>query len=353
MKVAELIEKRRRNWQELEVLCTSMEMRRKKKLGARAISRFAALYRAACADLALADSYQLPPNIVEYLHQLVGRAHNQLYRSRSIDWTGLVYKLLVTTPRHIFVDPCVQLCFVLFFGFFVLSWFIGANPVIYPGFADAIVGNQSLEQMSDMHRNSVGNSGISPAGATMYVQHNTSIGLQCFATGITVVGGIGTLMFNATYLGAVFGYMSSPSVPDDVRDNFFEFVLAHGPFELTAIALAAGAGLRLGMAIISPRYWKSELEPSEDPEPDDDLLAKAKLIAFRRFDSLTIAASRSLPIMGASATLFCLAAMIEAWVSPSALPLEVKVFVAIFSSFLLMIYFVVLGFPRGGQNAIR
>lgn len=351
MKVAELIELRRRNWQELEVLCTSMEMRRKKKLGARSISRFAALYRAACADLALADSYQLPPNIVEYLHQLVGRAHNQLYRSRTIDWTALFYQLFIATPRHIFVDRCVHLCFILFFGFFLLSWYVGAHPAIYPGFTNEIVGSDSLEGMVRMHRESVGKHNVSPAGATFYVQHNTSIGLQCFATGITVIGGIGTLMFNATYLGAVFGYMSSPVVPEDVRDNFFEFVMAHGPFELTAIALAAGAGLRLGMAIISPRHWKNTLEENEDPQPDDDLFAKAKLIAFRRFDSLTIAARRSLPIMGASATLFCLAAMIEAWISPSALPFNMKVFVSIFCSFLLMIYFVVLGFPRGEQSA--
>ncbi|MCC9609297.1 stage II sporulation protein M [Blastopirellula sp. JC732] len=353
MKVAELIEKRRRNWQELEALCTSMEMRRKKKMGARAVSRFASLYRAACADLALADSYQLPPNIVEYLHQLVGRAHNQLYRSRSIDWTGLVYNLFVSTPRHIFADRCVQLCFFLFFGFFILSWVLAANPYLYPGFADEVVGRDSLDMMVEMHRDSVGHSGVSPSGATSYVQHNTSIGLQCFALGITVIGGIGTLMFNATYLGTVFGHMSSPTVPDAVRDNFFEFVLAHGPFELTAIVLAAGAGLRLGMALISPRHWKSELEPGEDPQPDEDIFSKTRLLAFDRIDSLKIASWRSLPIMGASATLFCLAAMIEAWISPSALPVEVKITVMIFCSFLLMIYFIVLGFPRGGESATR
>ncbi|TWT30050.1 stage II sporulation protein M [Blastopirellula retiformator] len=353
MKVAELIEKRRRNWQELEALCTSMEMRRKKKMGARAISRFAALYRAACADLALADSYQLPPNIVEYLHQLVGRAHNQLYRSRSIDWTGLVYTLFVTTPRHIFADRCVQLCFFLFFGFFILSWVLGANPSFYPGFAEEMVGREQLEAMVEMHRNSVGNTGVSPSGATFYVQHNTSIGLQCFALGITVVGGIGTLMYNATALGSMFGHMSSPSVPDDVRDNFFEFVMAHGPFELTAIVLAAGAGLRLGMALISPRHYKSELQPGEDPQPDENMLSKSRLLAFDRIDSLKIAAWRSLPIMGASATMFCLAAMIEAWISPSALPIAVKIIVMIFCSFLLMIYFIVLGFPRGGESATR
>jgi len=78
MKVALLLEKRRQNWQELEGLCTQLSMASKKKLPAAQVSRFATLYRAACADLALAYAYQLPQNTVQYLHRLVGQAHNQL-----------------------------------------------------------------------------------------------------------------------------------------------------------------------------------------------------------------------------------------------------------------------------------
>ena len=39
-------------------------------------------------DLALADAYQLPPTTVEYLHQLVGRAHNQMYRGRGFNFAA-------------------------------------------------------------------------------------------------------------------------------------------------------------------------------------------------------------------------------------------------------------------------
>src|SRR5215467_8559757 len=114
MKVAELLESRRENWRELSQLCMQMEGSRKRTLGPTAITRFASLYRAACADLALADAYQLPPNTVQYLHQLVGRAHNQLYRSRALDLAGLSRMLLHDAPQRIFNDRCVQLMFVLF-----------------------------------------------------------------------------------------------------------------------------------------------------------------------------------------------------------------------------------------------
>ena len=69
MKVAALLELRQQNWLELDRLCNQS----RGQMDATAVARFAALYRAACADLALADAYQLPPNTVQYLHQLVGR----------------------------------------------------------------------------------------------------------------------------------------------------------------------------------------------------------------------------------------------------------------------------------------
>ena len=63
-------------------------------------SRFGALYRAACADLALAYAYQLPQNTVQYLHRLVGRAHNQLYRSRRFEFAKWADMLLFDVPQH-------------------------------------------------------------------------------------------------------------------------------------------------------------------------------------------------------------------------------------------------------------
>ncbi len=66
MKVAEFLEARRENWRELERSCMLLESRRLKTLGPATVERFGALYRAVCADLALADAYQLPPNTIQY-----------------------------------------------------------------------------------------------------------------------------------------------------------------------------------------------------------------------------------------------------------------------------------------------
>lgn len=321
MKVAELLEDRRQNWQELERLCDELQNRRRKNLAPSAISRFESLYRAACADLALADAYQLPPNTVQYLHRLVGRAHNQLYRSRRFDWQSWGHKLLHEVPQRIFSDRCVQVAFVLFWSIFILSGIMASWKDAFPRYAETVLTRGGIEQLEQSFSQSLKDRPISDnqVMAGFYIWHNTSIGLKCFAMGVFVIPGVATMLFNAAYLGAAFGYMARPDIEEG--KNFFEFVTAHGPFELTAIVLSAGAGLRLGMSYLNT-------------------------LGLTRADSMRRTATDAMPIMGAAMAMFFAAALIEGFVSPSSLPYWLKALVAILSSGMLTFYFLILGFPR-------
>jgi uncharacterized membrane protein SpoIIM required for sporulation len=131
------------------------------------------------------------------------------------------------------------------------------------------------------------------------------------------IGGLYVTIFNAAMLGVMFGFMAkSPHAA-----NFFQFVTAHGPFELTAIVLCAAAGMRLGFSLVDTR-------------------------GLTRIDSLRRAAQESMSTAWAAVVLFVLAATIEAFLSPSLAPYAIKAGVAILSSVLLLFYFVVLGYPR-------
>jgi uncharacterized membrane protein SpoIIM required for sporulation len=279
MKVAELLERRKKNWRELEELCTLMSRSSRKRRSAEKVSKFAALYRAACADLALADAYQLPPNTVQFLHLLVGRAHNQLYRSRRFAVARWRQMLLEDVPRQIFADRCVQVCFVLFWGIFILSAFLAQSTTIWPDYAEQIMTAEFIEQLESMFANEISGRSMNDdlAMAGFYIYNNTGIGLQCFAGGVLVVPGIYITVSNAALLGASFGYMARPDVA--AGENFFHFVTAHGPFELTAIVLAAGAGLRIGWS------W-------------------VRTNGLTRPASLRKAGQESMPVMGASMVLF-------------------------------------------------
>ena len=323
MKVVQLLERRRKNWQELEQLCEQLHSTAgAAQLSPAAISRFAALHRAACADLALADAYQLPQNTVQYLHRLVGRAHNQLYRTRKFDYGNWSHVLLREVPQRIFNDRCVQVMFCVFWGFFILSAWLAYSKSAWPDYAEQVLTASGIEKLEEMYKNPIdgkrtGDDDLAMAG--FYIYNNTGIGLQCFAWGLLVVPGMLVTMFNAVFLGAAFGYMARPDVPEGV--NFFHFVTAHGPFELTAIVLSAGLGLRLGLA------WMVTG-------------------GLTRIDSLRKAGREAMPVMGAAMIMFFMAALIEGFFSPSPLPYWSKAAVAILSSGLLTFYFIVLGFPR-------
>ncbi len=314
MKVSELLERRREQWRNLDELCRSLERRRARKLGGPAIARFASLYRAACADLALADAYELPPEMIEYLHQLVGRAHNQLYRSQTFRWREWGRAMFVDLPRRLVGDRALWLAFAIFWGSFGLSLLLALGSRQY---AERVVGEGAMAQLQQSFSRPPEGRDASGAGlmAGFYVMHNAGIGLRCFAAGLLLgVGGLFATLFNSVQLGAMFGFMLTV----EERSNFLQFVTAHGPFELTAIVFSAGAGMRLGFSLVSTG-------------------------GLARFDSLRAAAVEATPTIGAAVVLFCLAAMIEGFVSPSSLPYAAKAAVAIISAAMLVFYVVGLG----------
>lgn len=320
MKVVDLLELRRAQWRELEQLCAQMERRWRRTVTAASATRFSALYRAACADLALADAYQLPPATIDYLHHLIGRAHNQLYRSQMLNLRTWFRDLFVVVPRRLLADRCLWLAAGVFWGVFLLAAVMAYTT---PDFAEQLLGKQQMNQLEEsyskpVHRSLIegGEQGSGMAG--FYIYHNVGIGLRCFAFGLLLgIGGLYVTLFNAAMLGACFGFMArTPQA-----DNFFEFVTAHGPFELSAIVLCAAAGMRLGFSLVDTH-------------------------GLTRGASLRRAAGESMPTIWTAVVLFVLAAMIEAFLSPSMAPYAVKAGVAVLSSVLLLIYLVVLGYPR-------
>jgi uncharacterized membrane protein SpoIIM required for sporulation len=148
---------------------------------------------------------------------------------------------------------------------------------------------------------------------------------MCFASGIFAgVGSLLFLAFNGIFLGLIFGYMLT--VDRETSNHFFEFVSAHGPFELTGIALSGAAGLRMGLGMVATE-------------------------GRSRLGGLQAAATQAMPILLVAAFLIAAAAPIEAWVSPSSLSLTTKRLVAGACSALLLIYFIILG--RKGHHIQR
>lgn len=328
MTIAEIIASREPQWRELEKLTDELgKSAFFRKREPEKIARFSALYRAVCGDLATAESYRLPPETIRYLNELVGAAHNVLYRRQTFDWRNFWRIFFFDAPRWLISDAAFWVALVLFWGPFLTCEMMARNN---PDFAQSVVGPFALAEMESTYSDSFDE--MDPfdriSMAAFYAQHNGGIGLQCFALGaLGCLPGLFILLSNAVHLGVIFGYMTGPEVSPEITAHFTEFTTAHGPFELTAIVLSAAAGLRIGFGFI-------------------------KTNGYSRLDSARRAAIQAAPAMTAAFLLFCFAGLIEAFVSPMPLkffeaagiaPLAVKKTVAALSTLVLVLYIGGLG----------
>jgi uncharacterized membrane protein SpoIIM required for sporulation len=314
MRVAERLKQREASWRELDRLVERFSHARRGDFTARDVLRLGELYRAVCTDLMLAEEHDLPRDMVAYLQSLVGRAHNAVYRASGFDVRDWGRALFQTAPRQLRSDFALRLATVAFWGVFLVTALLAAGR---EDFARQVVGPAFLETMDHMYAEPIGkerHDGKMMRSDTMmagfYIQHNTSIGLRCFALGILFgLGSLYELIGNATILGTAFGHMAvGPQAT-----NFFTFVTAHSSFELTAIVVSAAAGLRLGWGLI-------------------DTQGQSRIASLRR------SAQSALPALGAAVVLFVLAAFVEGYISASALPYPVKAAVAVLSAIVIIAY---------------
>ena len=319
MRVADRLAQRETSWRELQTLLLRLDGRRLGRVDPAEILRLGELYRSACADLMLAESHDLPRDTVEFLHALVGRAHNAVYRARGFrlsDWSGVVFR---EVPARLRADPALRLATAWFWGLFLLTALLGAAR---PELAARLVGQTQLDAVEQMYDRPVDEARTTEGDTAMagfYIMHNAGIGLSCYAWGLFFgLGSLWTLASNAITLGTLFGHMAT--TPQ--AGHFYTFVTAHGPFELTAIVFSGAAGLRLGSGLI-------------------DTGGRSRLA------SLHHQAVRSLPIAGVAVILFVLAAFLEGFVSASALPYAAKAAIAATSASLLVAYLLIPGRATG------
>jgi uncharacterized membrane protein SpoIIM required for sporulation len=303
------------SWRRFEQLLDRLDTISVRKFSAAETAEFSRLFRELCYDLSLIRSRDWGRGLVSYLNDLVSRGHNAFYSSPPGNLGHLLRFLAVGFPRVFrrniwyFVTAAA-----LFFGPLVVSW----SLIQYdPSLAARIVDPRALKMMEEMYsdpesadKNAAGKSkkgsgegeGSPDFGderavmAGFYTQHNGSIALDCFARGILLgVGTVYTLIYNGIALGAISGYL----IATGHSARFLSFVVSHGSFELTAIAVAGGAGLMLGNALVHPGQ-RSRLEA----------------LRTRGLEAIQVAAG--------AAAMIAVAALIEAFWSPAAIPNALK-----------------------------
>ncbi|POA30434.1 stage II sporulation protein M [Pseudomonas sp. GW456-12-1-14-TSB6] len=219
------------------------------------VAEFPKAYRRLCQHLALAQERGYSSFLVDSLQQLVLRGHQQLYRHRSQLGANVLGFILAGFPRLVRAEwRFVLVAALLFFGSLIG---FGVLVFLFPELVYNLIPADQVREMQSMYDPAAGHLGRSAERAASedwvmfgyYIMHNIGIAFQTFASGLLLgVGSAFFLFYNGLIIGAVAGHLSEIGF----GQTFWSFVIGHGAFELSAIALAGAAGLKLGWALIAP-----------------------------------------------------------------------------------------------------
>ena len=293
MDVDSFIAKYRPEWESLEAATSG---------GAKGLSSFSGpdidhvvrLYLRASAHLAEAHARYADPALVDYLNRLVGRAHAAIYGSRSPSGRG-VLRVFGSSYRRAIRETApfilVAAALLVVVALAADAW-IATSPAARAGLIPP-AAREAIRHATGARRPELG---PAPELSSFILVNNVQVAFFAFALGITF--GIGTLWIvvqNAATLGVLGGAFQALGK----AGPFWSLILPHGLLELTAITIAAGAGLRMGWAVV---------DPGDRP----------------RLVALSEEAARSVLVVVGVIPAFVVAAVIEGFVTGTAVPTAVQ-----------------------------
>jgi len=240
-------ESRSPGWRELETLVAEAG-RRPDRLGPTKALRLGALYRSAAADLATARRRWPNDPSTARLEALVGRARHLVYDSRPRRASLLrfvtrgYWRLIAERPKPLLLS------LALLAGAAALGALWAVQD---PGAALGVVPKQFRAATEPGHPWRDLSGGEQAAFTASIFTNNVWVTLVAFAGGLAA--GIPTaaaLLFNGLLVGVIGGLM----VENGNGTGFVDLVTAHGVLELSCIAVAGAAGLRLGAAVVDPGH---------------------------------------------------------------------------------------------------
>jgi len=226
------------DWVRLEALSRQSRM-----TGAQ-VDELVRLYQATATDLSMVRSGAPDARTVMRLSQVLTRARTRLTGAHAPVWSEVARFFVVSLPSALYMIRwwivSVMVSFVSV-GFAV-GWYLYENQdllasVISPAEQESYV-NDAFAQYYD-------------PGAGFAAQvwtNNAWVAAQCVAFGITGVLVVYVLFSNALGVGVIGAVMATHGE----LGLFFELILPHGMLELTAVFVAAAAGLRIFWAWLAP-----------------------------------------------------------------------------------------------------
>jgi uncharacterized membrane protein SpoIIM required for sporulation len=312
-------ESRRDEWQSLGSLLDRSQ-NNLRRLTPDEIQELSRLYRAAAADLALAQRDFPQHRVTSYLNQLVARGHAVIYQGEPLALRRLQHFVAAGFPQtfrqtgpFILAAALLLLIPALLAGL-VTNWNPEAAHWLLPAQVQELiplVEEQELWTDIPMEER--------PYTSSFIMRNNIQVTFLAFGGGMLL--GLFTayiMLLNGLLLGGLTGLTAHY----DVGFELWTFVIGHGVVELSVIFIAGGAGLALGWAILRPGL-------------------------LRRRDALALTARRAVRLIIGCVPLLVIAGLIEGFISPNeGLPWAVKWAVGVGTGLLLYAYLLLAGRER-------
>lgn len=293
-------------WRRLENLVA------RRRLDGPEVDELVSLYQRTATHLSVVQTRSPDAVLIARLSTLVARGRSAVAGASAPAWRSFADFFKVTFPVAVFRSWRWWCAVGTSFSIvsFLLMWYVAANPRVQTQLLPAeaikqLVENDFASYYSDPEAGSF---------AAQVWTNNALLAAGVLVCGILLPLVVYLLVVNAVNVGVIGGIM----IGNGHAAEFFGLISPHGILELTAVFVAAGAGLRLGWSWIDP-----------GPRPRGRALAEETRAAIS--------------IAGGLVVVLAVSGVIEAFVTPSGLPTWARVGIGVLAEALFIGYVVVLG----------
>ncbi len=275
------------------------------------------LYRSAASDLATVRSAAPEPALVTRLSMLLAGSRVWLTGARHIRSGDIGRMLTLSLPAALYRVRWWGVVTSLIVV--VLAWVAGYYTLHHPDALNLVGDAQTRQTIADEEFASYYTEYDNTSFAATVFTNNALLAAQCIAFGVTGVYPL-ILLYNTVLQIGVAGAVMAEH---DALDIFFQLLAPHGLLELSAVFMAAGAGLRV--------FW-TLLVPGGRPRGEalSEVFRTLLLVAF-----------------GLAMTLF-VSGLLEGYVTPSTMPWLAKVIIGALACAAFWVWVFV-----GGRSAMR
>jgi uncharacterized membrane protein SpoIIM required for sporulation len=298
----------RATWDRLEAL-----VKRRKRLSGAEVDELVELYQRVSTHLSMVRTTSSDSVLVGRLSTLVARARSAVTGAHAPLWSefGRFWTVSFPVVAYRAWRWWLGSAVAFFVVVAVIGFWVAGNPEVQstigtPSEIDQLVNHDVASYYSD-----------NPAGsfALQVWVNNSWVAAQCIGFSILLGIPIPYVLFdNAANLGVIGGLMFNAGK----GDIFVGLLLPHGLLELTAVFLAAAAGMRLGWSVVAPGHRP-----------------RAQVLAEQGRAVVSVAVGLVVVLM--------ISGLIEAMVTPSPLPTFARVGIGVLAEVAFLTYIVYFG----------